>query len=1041
MNLARISIKRPTFITAVIITMLIVGFICMNRMSVDLFPDINFPFVAVTTVYPGAGPREMETLVSRKLEEQISSIAGLKNVTSVSQDGVSMVWGEFTLETDPKYAEQQVKDKVALVRNQLPQDIKEPIIQRFDPSDQPVMIASLKADLTPAQLYDLADTTVKNGLEQVANTSKVDIIGGSKREVHVDLDMNKLKDYETSVTMAAGRIAANSQNIPVGKVSQGAMDLAFRSLGEFRAIQQIKEVVVSFFGSDVPITVNKVGVVSDGTEEEKTRGFLNGKSALVLNVYKQSGANTVAVSDAMSKRIQKLNEALKNLKGAPQLVIVRDGARPIRMNLVDVKQTIFQGIILAVIVVYLFLGNLRSTFITVIALPNSLIGAFIFMYLAGFSVNMLTLMSLSLAVGLLIDDAIVVRENIFRHIELGETPLVAAQKGTDEVALAVVATTLTVIAVFLPVGFLKGMIGQFFKQFGLTVVFAMTISLFDALTTAPMLSAYLITSAHEKEYKGIGRILHLPAQWFEIFYKGIERFYERTMRFTLRHKITVLLSALAIFAGSLALTKGIPKSFMGTNEFGEFMVNLQAAPGTSLVQMTKYADQVDQLLRREKDIELVLSTVGNTSGESSIAQLFIRMVPAQERKRSTSDMKEHVRTLLAPFKSVMNPAVGDITMGGNNDAPFNLMLKGEDLDLLSKATNALIPKIQKIPGLVDVDSNYKPGKPEFQVKFDPNRMVRLGVLSTAAGMELRGMVEGVTPAKYRENGLEYDIRIRLKEDQRDLSKEFDQLYVPNVNNQLVKLKNIAEPLQTTGPSKIYRRNRGRYVMITGNLAKNGAIGDITSVAQNIMKQEKLPEGVTYEFLGQSEDMRDLFNNMVIAAGLSIIFIYMVLASLYESIILPFTIMMALPLAIVGGLVALFITGQSLTMFVMIGFIMLLGLVTKNSILLVDYTQKLMRRGLDHDAALIKAGLTRLRPILMTTFALIAGMLPLALGLTEVGKFRRSMGITIIGGLLSSTVLTLVIIPAVFEYMDNLRLRLRRLFNRPPLREIDKETVS
>lgn len=1038
MNLAKTSIRRPTFISAIIITILIVGFICMQRMSVDMFPNVNFPYVAVTTVYPGAGPKELETLVSRKLEEQISSISGLKNVTSISQDGYSIVFGEFTLETDPKYAEQQVKDKVALIRNELPDDIKEPIIQRFDPADQPVMTISLNGKLSEAALYDLADTTVKNSLEQVPNVSKVEIIGGEKREVHVDLDREKLKDYDTSVSMVAGRIAANSQNIPVGKVSRGAKELAFRSLGEFRAIRQIQDVVVSFFGSDVPITIDKIGTVSDGTVDEVTRGSLNGKAALVLNVYKQSGANSVAVSDGLTKRIDGMNDALKKTEGAPTLAMVRDGARPIRMNLEDVKETIFEGILLAILVVYLFLGNIRSTFITVVALPNSLIGAFIFMFVAGFSVNMLTLMALSLAVGLLIDDAIVVRENIFRHMELGESPKVAAQKGTDEVTLAVIATTLTVIAVFLPVGFLQGMIGQFFKEFGLTVVFAMGISLFDALTTAPMLSAYLITNVHEKEYKGFARLIHLPAQWFETFYKGVERFYVRVMHFTLRHKIMILGASLLVFVASLGLVTKIPKTFMGSNEWGEFLVTLEAAPGTSLDQMSKYADQVDGLLRKEKDIEMVLSTVGNTTGESNTAQLFVKMVPSKQRKRSTGDMKEYVRKMLLPYKEIMNPAVGDIGIGGHNEAPFNLLLRGEDLDQLATTAADLIPKLKGIPGLVDVDSNYKPGKPEFQVKFDPNRLVRLGVLSTSAGMELRNMVEGATPAKYRENGLEYDIRVRLKEDQRDLSGDFNALYVPNVNNQLVKLRNLAEPVSTTGPSKIYRRNRGRYVMITGNMTKNGAIGDITSAAQKIVSKEKLPEGITYEFLGQSEDLVDLMRNMVIAAGLSVIFIYLVLASLYESLVLPFTIMIALPLAIVGGLVALFITGQPLGMFTMIGFIMLLGLVTKNSILLVDYTQKLMRKGLTHDEALIKAGTTRLRPILMTTFALIAGMLPLALGLTEVGRFRMSMGIAIIGGLVSSTALTLIVIPAIFEYMDNFRLWSRKLSRRPPTREIDTD---
>ncbi len=440
MNLAKIAIRRPTFITAIIVAMLVVGFIMMQRLPVDMFPDVNFPFISVTTAYPGAGPKEIETLITKKIETEISSIAGLKYVDSTSQDGVSIVLGEFTLETDPKYAEQQVRDKVAAIRNDLPTDIKEPVIKKFDPSDQAVMILSLTGKMSPTELYDLADITVRNKLEQAADVGEVEIVGGTKREIHVDLDQRKLKDYETSLTMVSNRIAQSSQNIPIGKVSTGSKELSFRSIGEYHSIKQIKDVVVNFFGSDVPVTIDQVGKVTDGSEDEQSRGFLNGTPALVINVYKQSKSNTVEVSDAVIKRVTALNKTMKDMKGSPKLVMVRDGARPIRMNIEDVRNTIFEGILLAVLVVYLFLGNFRSTFITAVALPNSLIGAFIFMAMAGFSINMLTLMALSLVVGLLIDDAIVVRENIFRHIENGETAMAAAQNGTDEVRLAVIAT-------------------------------------------------------------------------------------------------------------------------------------------------------------------------------------------------------------------------------------------------------------------------------------------------------------------------------------------------------------------------------------------------------------------------------------------------------------------------------------------------------------------------------------------------------------------------------------------------------------------------
>ncbi|OGS19520.1 MAG: hypothetical protein A3J83_02690 [Elusimicrobia bacterium RIFOXYA2_FULL_40_6] len=796
--------------------------------------------------------------------------------------------------------------------------------------------------------------------------------------------------------------------------------------------------MVSFFANDVPVTVGKVGQVVDTTQDVKTKGYLNGKSALLIEVYKRSGSNTVDVSDNILKKVSLINKSLEKHEGAPKIQIVRDNAKAIRMNLEDVKLTIFEGIFLAIIVVYLFLGNFKSTFITIMALPNSLIGAFILMGIAGFSVNMLTLMALSLAVGLLIDDAIVVRENIFRHIEEGEDPKSAAEKGTNEVMLAVVATTLAIIAVFLPVGFLQGMVGQFFKEFGLTIVFAMTISLFDALTVAPMLSAYLIGKIDKtKKPSWLEKVVYAPADKFNDFYNVVEKKYEQLIKFTLKHKLRIILISLAVLVLSLGSVVKIPKTFMPTNEWGEFFVNLEAKPGTSLNQMDKYAVQIDELLRKEKEIEMVSISVGNTNGESNVASLYVQMVPSNKRKRSTGDMKVYVRKLLDPYKEAMNPKVADVSMAGE-DSPFFVILKGNDLETLSNEASILMEKFKTIPGLVDIDTNYKAGKPEYQVKMIPSKMVKLGVQSISAGMELRGMVEGLLPAKYRENGMEYDIRVMLNDNQKDISRQFDQLYVPNVNMQLVKLKNVAEPIVTTGPSKIFRRNRSRYVAIMGNLGKNGAIADITAQAKKILDKEKLPEGVEYEFSGSSEDFVDLFRNMIIAAGLSVVFIYFVLASLYESLIIPFTIMMALPLAIIGALLALLITGHSINMFTMIALIMLFGLATKNSILLVDYTQQLMRKGLPRDEALVRAGVVRLRPILMTTFALIAGMLPLALGLSEVGKFRSSMGVAIIGGLISSTFLTLVIIPAVFGYMDTFRLWTRKLLGRPLTREIDRE---
>ncbi|MEQ1877771.1 MAG: efflux RND transporter permease subunit, partial [Bdellovibrionia bacterium] len=496
MNLAQLSIKRPAFITAIVSLILVLGFMSMQRLGVDLFPNVTFPIVMISFPYPGAGPVEMETQVSKIVEEEVSTLSGVKTVRSINKEGIATIIAEFSLETDVKYAEQQIKDRMTAIKTKLPADVKEPIIRRMDPADQPIVIVALSAKMTPAELFDFAEQTVKPHFAQLAQVGLVEVIGGRKREIRVELDRKKLKSFEVSASQVSTRIQATGMNVPAGKISEAANETVFRTLGEFKTLQDIEEASVNFVGNDVSVRVRDLGKVVDGLTDEKSKAFNNGEAALFLMVFRQSGANTIAVADNVRKEVEKLNKDYAIKETVPKMAVVRDTAKFIRANVQDVKESIFFGITLTILVVFLFLGNARSTFITGMALPNSLLGAFILMAVAGFTINVMSLLALSLAVGLLIDDAIVVRENIFRHQEMGKDPETAALEGTKEVTLAVVATTLTVIAVFGPIGFLSGVVGQFFKQFGLTIVFAMLISLFDAMTVAPMLSAYLPAKPH-----------------------------------------------------------------------------------------------------------------------------------------------------------------------------------------------------------------------------------------------------------------------------------------------------------------------------------------------------------------------------------------------------------------------------------------------------------------------------------------------------------------------------------------------------------------
>lgn len=997
-------------------------------MPVDLFPDVTFPIVAVSTVYGGAGPAEVETLVSKVIEDEISTLTGIKKVSSTNVEGMSTVIAEFTLDTDIKYAEQQVRDKVSFAKRKMPDDIEEPMIRRIDPADQPILILALSAKLPEAELFDLADKDIKPRIEQVNQVGMVEVIGGREREIHVELDRKKMKDYEVSATSVASRIAAAGQNIPAGTVEEQKTETVFRTLGEFKTVQDIGNVIVSFFGNDVPVTVADVGRIHDTVKDETARVYMNGEKSVFLMVYRQSGSNTIAVSDGVKKRVEQINAnfaASSNSNGAT-MKVVRDGARMIDANVYDVNEAIIIGIILTIIVVYFFLGSGRSTFITGLALPTSLIGAFFLMSLAGFSINVMSLLALSLAVGLLIDDAIVVRENIFRHTEMGKSPLRAASQGTKEVMLAVIATTLAVIAVFAPIGFLDGVVGQFFKQFGLTVCFALVISLFDAITIAPMLSAYYGGNPHGHK-KGVRKgiwdhTVRRLVDGFDSFQTWMENKYGDILRWTLKRPMVVITGAIVIFFVSIYTIKYIPKTFLPTQDTGEFSVALDMPPGTNLDAMTEITKQVDEALRSNKEVETSVMIVGGRTGESNKAQFFVTMVPSKQRELTTSQFKDKVREQLKPFARA-NPIVKDVDMMGGGQRAFMVNIVGSDLEELEKAANEVYAKIKDHPGLKDPELTHRPGKPEFQVQPDKVRAERLGVATVSLGQELRTQIEGAIPAVFREQGEEYDIRVRLRDDQRNLKEGFNQTYIPNVNQTLVRLRDVAKPVETTGPATINRQDRTRYVQIAADVAPDGpGMGAVMADIDRIFKEEvKLPEGMGYTYVGQAENFQELIVNMLIAGGMGILFIYLVLASLYESFVTPFTIMLVLPLAMCGAFFALLIGGESLNIFSMIGVIMLLGVATKNSILLVDYTNQLVDQGMKRADAIVEAGKVRLRPILMTTFALIAGMLPIAIGLNEASKQRTGMGVAVIGGLISSTLLTLVVVPAAYTYLERFRV--------------------
>ena len=1031
MSLANVSIKRPIFMTSVIIAIMIAGYASYKSMSVDMFPDVSIPVVTVTTVYKGAGPAEIENLVSRPIEEEISTIAGIKRLTSRNFEGQSLVIVEFESSVDSKYAEQQVRDKINIAEAELPDNVEDSVITKFDPADSPILFLTVAADLDDAKMFDLADEIVKPRLEQVKNVGAIDIFGGREREIHVVLDRKKIRDREISVSQVAAQVAVSGENIPSGKVNRGQSELVFRGLGEFTNVQEINDTLVNLWGNEVPTRVGDIGKVVDTVEDEKTRAYYKGKKVLQLQVFRQSGSNTLEVVDSVKKQVAMISEQIKDMEGSPKVEVVIDTSTKIRDNVYDVYETIIIGIILTVLTVLFFLGSMRTTFITALSLPISLVGTFILLKFANFSINLVTLLALTLAVGLLIDDAIVVIENIYRRMELGEESAVAAERGTAEIQMAVFAITLVVMAVFVPVALMSGTIGQFLKSFGLTVAFSMAISLFVALTVMPMLTAYFAGEGHSIHHKpgnGIwdrtmGRLIHV----FDKFQTWLENVYEKFIKLSLKYSKTTIFMTFLIFVGSVLSASKVAFEFIPDDDSGESQVTLEMKPGTNLGRTTEMAFEVDKILNKNEEVLFTLFTSGTQNNEMNKASFIVKL--KDDRKITTEQFREKIRGQLAHLSEIANPLVTKFdASGASQGQPITLNLVSPNNKALEEAANSLVKMMKADPRYKGVDSNYRSGKPEFQIKLKPGAAKEYGINTSVMGSELRAQVEGVEAAKFRENGREYEVRVRVAEDQRDLKETFKDTYVPNINRKLVRLADIADGKEVGGPATIERQNRARYIQIVASPAPGVGLSElITKIVDHMTKGEtKLPDDVRYSFAGDAENMQEMATSTLVAILAAVIMIYLILSSLYESFITPITIMVALPLAVSGAFLGLFLTGKTMNFFVILGLFMLVGVAGKNGILLVDFTKQLMDTGVDRFEALVQAGKTRLRPILMTSFALIAGYVPIVIGLNPASRTRTSMGIALIAGVLLSTVLTLIVIPSLFVYVDSFRIWANKL---------------
>jgi hydrophobic/amphiphilic exporter-1 (mainly G- bacteria), HAE1 family len=1017
------SIKRPVFATMVIVSFMVLGIVSLGRLGIDLFPEVNFPFVNISIVYPGAGPEEVETLVTRPIEDAVAGINGVKRVISTSTEGFSRVGIELRLEIDPQAATAEVREKVAAIRERLPEQIKDPTIQRFDVSALPISTyavgsTSLSSDVIRRQVED----DLKPLLGQIDGVAAVEVNGGEVRELQVNLDPRRLEALNLPLNEVAAKLAADNLDVPGGQVRRDGKAVSLRTQGQYKTAAEIEHVILRSAGGST-VRVKDVGEVVDGYEDRISTTRLDGADAVSFSVRKQSGANTVDVQRKIDAALSKAAPSFPQL----QIKIVHTDAEGIIENVEDVRMNIIFGGIMAVLVVFVFMRDWRSTLITALALPTSVVATFFFMYAIGFTINMMTLMALSLVIGILIDDAVVVRESIFRHMEHGEDPFEAARKGTSEIGLAVMATTFTILAVFLPVGFMTGIVGQFFKSFALTIAFAVSISLLVAFTLDPMLSSRFVRfiPIEERTRTRMGRFMERVGH----FYDRIDARYHRLLGWAVEHPWTIVATAVVVFVASLSTLSVIGTEFVPSEDRGEFVVNVEAPPGTEFEQTVKYVEEVEKVVRSMPEVRQIFSTVG-FEGSPLKANLRVKAGKKHERERGLEALKADMRSKLKQIPLLkMTVADPEFMQGSPTQAPLSVYLRGDDMAELQRLNEEVVARVKAVPGAVDVDSTLESGQPEMAARVNRELAADLGFDVGSVAMQLRGMVEGIVPTRLREDDKEYDIRVRLAPQFRNDFEAISRTPLYSPTGAVVRARDIVRLEPEVGPAAIEREQRRRQAKINIELSDR-PLGDVTADVAKVMAGVTLPPNFEWGFSGDVEMMQEAGAAMGLALILATAFIYIVLASQFESFLEPFLIMTSLPLALVGALLALLFTGRHIGMPAMIGVVMLMGLVTKNAILLVDLTNQYVREGFSVKDAILKAGPVRLRPILMTTVAMILGMLPSAVGTGEGSAFRSPISIATIGGLITSTLLTLVVVPVSYLLLARFVERVRALRSAP-----------
>jgi HAE1 family hydrophobic/amphiphilic exporter-1 len=1039
MWLTRVSINNPVFAAMVMLALLVVGLLATQRMQVEEFPDIDFPFVVVTTAYTGASPEVIESDITRKIEDQVNTIAGVKEVTSISRQGLSQVIVQFDLNISSDVAAQNVRDKLAMVTPTFRDDVQDPVIAQYNPADSPVVSVTFRS--TSMSLRDLStylDNTVSKQLQTVSGVGRVDILGNRERQVRIVINPTQLNAYNVSVNQVINALRSENVELPVGTLEQANQEMVVQINGLVQSPNQFNQIIVAqnrgSNGLASPVYLSQVAQVIDGQADAKSASLQDGELAVAMDIIKTSDANVIDVVDNTKARLAEISQTLP---AGVTMTVVADSSRSIRGSLTNVVRTLIEGAILAVFIVWLFLGSWRSTIITGLTLPISLLGTLAAIWTFGFSINMMTLLALALCIGLLIDDAIVVRENIVRHVAMGKHHRQAALDGTQEIGLAVLATTLVIVAVFLPVAFMGGIIGRFFYQFGVTVSTAVLLSMFVSFTLDPMLSSIWPDPEAKHQHERLDQRVNLfknPIAWllnsFQRLLDKTTHLYTKVLDWSLRYRFVTMLIAIGSLVAAFFAVSLVGKEFVPQADMNEIKVKFETPVNASLDYTTEKTAQVNAVLQQFNEVTSTYATVNALaySGNNRV-QINVNLVPKADRSKDLNTLTREMRSQLQRIGGIQVTSVSSASAAVTGGLkPIMISIKGDDLDQLQRLSNEFMQRLSTVDGLVDLESTLTEPKSMVAVHIDRVAANDVGLSIGQIGQALRPLLSGDDATTFKDElGNNIDVTVRLGEQQRQSIAQLQSLYLSSSKVDqagrpiLVPLSQVASFSESLGAPQINRRDLFREVVVQANTDGRPA-GDIGDDITKIQAQMKLPPGYSFDVQGSNKDMAESIGYATTALILAIIFIYMLLGSQFNSFLYPVAIMASLPLSLIGVFFALFIFGSTLNIFSIIGIIMLMGLVCKNAILLIDFIKDALAEGKSRYDAIMLAGQTRLRPILMTTAAMVMGMIPLALGIGEGAEQQAPMAHAIIGGVITSTLLTLIVVPVIYTYLDDMKQR-------------------